>query len=399
MRRRTARLDGRGRPPRHRPPTQVSGRPAAGARLSPTTPGGANGSFNYGLIMDRLGEGRSWTPWLLIRYTQADAGQRPIPASDVYYASPDIWVQSSDPSGNAVPGETNFVYAAIFNLGKAPALPTRVDFYWGNPAIGLGPGQMNLIGTEWTQVQAHTIQVVRCNTPWIPIYENGGHECLIVNCTSPILDPIVQPFQTTLDRHVGQRNITVLQGGAGQIIKFSLGINNFFPLAAHVAVTARTEQVVVAPATLGSMMFREVVSRVATLDGQQTAAAPKATKQYHVARTAVHLRTRVSRPIRVVPTKGARGYLGHLFLEADRISAVRRRRRSHDKTLHDITMEAFEQRRLDLQLSIPANARPGAFIVVHLVQSALGLPMGGYTIVVQVGARRAVGTASIARLR
>jgi len=135
------------RPPLLRQSVRVDDQPV-GASPPPDSPPGSNEQLNYEVIMNRLGTGRSWTPWLLLRFAQTDMGWRPIPAADAFYLSPDIWVQSSDPSGNAVPGEPNFVYAAILNLGKAPALPTRVDFYWGNPAIGLGPGQMHLIGSE-----------------------------------------------------------------------------------------------------------------------------------------------------------------------------------------------------------------------------------------------------------
>lgn len=386
MTRRIARV-ARGAAPRLRPAVRANDRPPAVGRPLPGPPVGTGDGIDYGAVMRRLGISRSWTPWLLIRYAQSDAGQRPIPASDTYYESPDIWVQSSDPSGNAVPGEPNFVYAAILNLGKAPAFPTRVDFYWGNPAIGLGPAQMNLIGREWILVQAHGIQIVRCSTPWIPIYENGGHECLIVNCTSPALDPIATPFQTILDRHVGQRNITVLQGTPGQMIKFHLGVNNFFPLAARIAIEAWTEQVVVAPATFASMTFRDVVNRVAALGGRQSATAHGAAKGFRVARSALRLRTKLSKPIRVVPMKGARAYLGHLLIGTDQAASTKRRGRSRDKPLHQPSMEAFEQRRLDLHLRIPANAPSGTFIVVHLTQNGFGIPMGGYKIVVHVGAR------------
>ena len=79
-----------------------------GTSQSPAAPLDATGSFNYGVIISRLGIGRSWTPWLLIRYTKADAGDRPVPAAAAFYLSPDIWVESSDPNGNAVPGRTQF---------------------------------------------------------------------------------------------------------------------------------------------------------------------------------------------------------------------------------------------------------------------------------------------------
>src|SRR4051812_30508452 len=76
-----------------------------------------------------------WTPWLLIRYNDLDNGVgRPVPDKTVFWASPDIWVESSDPGGSPVVGEANFVHARIFNLGSAQSRPTRVDFYWMAPS-------------------------------------------------------------------------------------------------------------------------------------------------------------------------------------------------------------------------------------------------------------------------
>ena len=137
---------------------------------------------------------RTWTPWLLIRYALTDIGLRPVPASEKTYKSPDIRIESSDPLGNAVAGELNYIHAKIFNLGKADAVPVKVDFYWGDPSLGLGAEHMNLVGTEWVQVRSHTSVDVRCNTPWVPVFVNKGHECLKVNCSNPILDPIMTPF-------------------------------------------------------------------------------------------------------------------------------------------------------------------------------------------------------------
>jgi len=355
----------------------------------------ANKQFNYGVTMDRLALSRSWTPWLLIRYCETDAGQRPIPGSDGY-ASTDIWVESSDPGGNAVPGEPNFVNVRILNLGKAPALPMRVDFYWGNPAIGMGPGQMTLIGTEWIhQFLAHSLKEVRCSTPWIPVYENGGHECLIVNCSSPVLDPIAQPFQTTLDRHVGQRNITVLEGAPGQTVNFTLGVNNIFPVATQVAIKARVEQIAVAPSLLAVTTLRQVVSQAAVLSTVQ-AASPEVVDGFHLSPSSGRLSSLLSKPVRAVPVKGAYAYLGQRLLDADRNVVIghpmknhnkrgtRSGRRDRNQVLHDTEMEAFEQRLLEIRLRVPSDSRSGTFIVVHLAQDGLGLSMGGYTIVVQV---------------
>jgi len=105
--------------------------------------------------------GRTWTPWLLIRYTLTDVGLRPLALGAPYWASPDVYLESSDPLGRGVPGEDNFVHARIFNLGMATSAPTRVDFYWADPSLGLGADTMNHIGTEWVEVDHYTVKNVR----------------------------------------------------------------------------------------------------------------------------------------------------------------------------------------------------------------------------------------------
>ena len=52
---------------------------------------------------------------------------------------------------------------------------------------------------------------------------NNGHECLVAQVYDPVSDPVVAPFNPVQDRHVGQRNITVVQVAASQVVNF-----NFF---------------------------------------------------------------------------------------------------------------------------------------------------------------------------
>jgi hypothetical protein len=109
-----------------------------------------------------------------------------------------------------VAGAENHLLARVFNLGAATAAPTKVDFFWCDPAVGLGPADAHFIGTEYVEVQPMTSLVVRCATPWIPTYLNDGHECAFVECDNHVLDPLLLPFQPWADRHVGQRNLSVL---------------------------------------------------------------------------------------------------------------------------------------------------------------------------------------------
>ncbi len=145
----------------------------------------------------------TWSPWLVIRYNNDDHGFRPLAANEVFWASPDIWVLSGVP-GKAVAGEPNTVVARVVNLGKADGRPTRVDFYWADPSLGLGPAQMNFIGTKWREADAHRATEFVCPTPWVPIMLNGGHECLFANCTSDVLnDKLKHPFRPQLSSTLG----------------------------------------------------------------------------------------------------------------------------------------------------------------------------------------------------
>ena len=62
-----------------------------------------------------------------------------------------------------------------------------------------------------------------------------GHECVIVQCSNWILDPITQPFNPVADRHVAQRNMHVLDASAGKAV-FNLRLTNAFPFAVTAAV-------------------------------------------------------------------------------------------------------------------------------------------------------------------
>ena len=361
----------------------------------------------------------NWSPWLVIRYQRSDMGLRAIPAADPFWLSPDIWVESSDPLGNAVAGQENFVHARILNLGKATAAPTRVDFYWANPSLGLGPDTMVHIGTEWVEVEAHTAHYVRCNRPWVPVLVNNGHECLVVNCTNPILDPIAQPFQPRLDRHVGQRNITVVQSLPGQMVEFSLVVSNLFPLAARTIITARVEYLATSLRDRKKRMNFEAINQIAGYGASDTNTPEMMKKRFKEGTAESRLANLLAEIIQTGPLaqpllvskvaggagfrgtacisskftdysclikqSGAQGFLGQQLLAADKLTApgpcVDLQR---NLILQDTILAAAEQRRLNLQLGVPANARKDEFVVFQIDQRAEGHLVGGYTVILQI---------------
>jgi hypothetical protein len=350
----------------------------------------------------------------LLRYTPTDLGFRPIPANTAFWCSPDIWIESSDPNGNAVAGEPNFVHARVFNLGKADAVPTRVDFYWADPSLGLGPSTMNLIGHEWTEVPAHTAKDVRCSTPWVPVFLNGGHECLMVNSHAPISDPMTAPFQPKLDRHVGQRNVTVL--ASAQKAEMQVIFNNIAPWQAEFMLVMRSAHVQAPPDLLKTLSGPELIGRLATFQaGREPQPLATLHRQYRegspqaqmVARSMGLVRYVVGQhegepAITAVDQKSAgrveaevvertRGpeperpgtAIGDLIKGTEALTAPRWEPQEGDHfVLRGVTMDPFEQARIQLRFAVPDATGEGEFAVFHLQQVALGLLLGGYTVVV-----------------
>jgi hypothetical protein len=372
-----------------------------------------------------------WGPWLLMRGCDTDRGARPTTLP--YYLSPDILVESGDPYGRAIAGRPNFVWARIWNLHRFQASPVKVDFFWANPAVGLGPGFVNPISgnhPEWTVVPALSQRWVRCATPWFPEFLNDGHECLFVNCDDHLLDPILHPSQPIIDRHAGQRNITVIPAPPGHSLRLNLEFSNILPYASHGTLMFRSEHLALrtplgAAAHAGALAARELkepappglefheamaemVAFGLTQEGprpsQRKRQAIRATRPLSIWRppecgdqkppekpervvqidrpgAAVAIRAEIGADVAIRDFRGADAYAGELMLARDgtRFAAPER-----NTVLQRLQMRAFEQRQLMLEITVPAAARPGEFVVCHVTQENDGLLLGGYALVVAV---------------
>jgi len=182
-------------------------------------------------------------PYLLVRAASGDRGARPF--TGVFWESPDIFVAARQDAqtaplfpptgaGLADASAPNTLYAHVWNLGKAPAYRVRIEFYWFNPSLGITRADANLIGAAWVDLanrftvypdwqqqtgpdgNAYVTRgchaIVRCPQTWVPVFENGGHECLVVRAFEPMMDSVSpDQFSAAADRHVGQRNIAVVQ--------------------------------------------------------------------------------------------------------------------------------------------------------------------------------------------
>jgi hypothetical protein len=359
---------------------------------------------------------RHWTPWLLLRYAVNDLGFRPIPSGTAFWVSPDIWVESSDPLGQPVAGQNNFLHARIFNLGMAGAAPVRVDFYWANPALGFGPANMNLIGTEWVEVKSQTSVDVRCSTPWVPVIVNEGHECLVVNCSNHVLDPMLQPFQAVLDRHVGQRNVHVVTAPPGSSFTFVLDINNLFPIQTTAFITAQMRHMTVQDAVWHDRGRRDVLEEIvefgtvdmstgAEIRARSRSDTPGSTVAARVAEVAeARTTTRAETTVfgltdhrgsakvnakwldysaTAVPAQPGKTF-GELITGSGGMAFRQRAEQTKAIQIERAIFQPFEQHRIAAEVVVPSDSRSGEVITCEFVQWQEGFAVGGYTLIMRI---------------
>lgn len=139
--------------------------------------------------------------------------QLEIEDGDPWYLSPNIW--TADTNGNAsmpIAGAPIHLWARVRNKGKTGAQNATVRFYWSNPAVGINRTTATLVGSSFVTLNSGETKEVLCLTPWVPTFVNDGHECILAEAfhASDPLPPGTE-FNVPTDRHVAQRNISVLQ--------------------------------------------------------------------------------------------------------------------------------------------------------------------------------------------
>jgi hypothetical protein len=279
-----------------------------------------------------------YTPFLVVRSFDTDAGVRPAPGVTDFWESPDLWLQSSLGLNQAVAGEPNTVFARVNNYGLQYATGVFVKFWWVNPSLGVTEATAHLIGMETLNIPSGWSKVVQCSTPWVPVVENGGHECLIVEAYIPVFDPLTAPMYPWVDRHVGQRNVNLVTLSAGQYLSMSLQ-------AVNIADFAQALTIEVQP-----VLQKEIPPALADR-----------------ART---LRTEIKPPSAALPVS--------LRLSDER-SAV-----TGGAITHAAQFKPNEIRTIEIGAQVPANAKPGETFVFRVVQRAGDQINGGYSVYIVV---------------
>lgn len=173
-------------------------------------------------------------PYLVVRANGGDRGARPLTVPP-WWESPDIFVAPNldaqtapevptTHAGLAQAGASNTLWAHVWNLGLAPVVNARVEFWFIAPIVGVDTS-WQLVGVTHVDLgdrfsgRAHT--VAKCPTTWVP--PSVGHQCLMVRCFDPLTDPLgPSPFNASADRHVAQRNISVIDASSPAMLQLPL---------------------------------------------------------------------------------------------------------------------------------------------------------------------------------
>lgn len=372
--------------------------PSAGHERDRRCEDGGRGTDVTGAPTGRdRGQRPDWRPepqgtWLLIRYEPTDVGARPVPTGEVFWESPDIRVVGGDAFGNPTGGHPVTLEARVSNRGSIDAAPVRVDFAFVDPALGIVPGAPQLIGTAWTSVLAGQSTVVACPGTWTPPkHPTNLHACLIVTCSAPAVhDTPTAPANPVLDRHVAQRNLTVLEASAGETLSLRLGVANLFGRHAHTGVVAAagwhgadktpTEPLLVP--TLGVLGSARAAARATTVEGarlwtERTALLDVRSRQAPAIETVETVDevalVRSLRCDKQTPAAWAGARAGVLAPHPDFASLG-----------EDLLLAPGQTATAEVEVEVPRDPKQ-PWLALHLAQSQEGQLTGGYTILIRAG--------------
>ena len=131
-----------------------------------------------------------------------------------WYLSPDVWVVKNPGDSiesSPIAGTPCYLMAKVANNGTTNVTNATVKFYWANPAIGVDRNTATFVGQSFVSLTTDQVEDVLCLTPWIPEFLNEGHECILAEAfhgNDPL--PATIDFNVPTDRHVAQRNLSVL---------------------------------------------------------------------------------------------------------------------------------------------------------------------------------------------
>ncbi len=167
--------------------------------------------------------------YLFIRTNPGDDGNEPLLQRFKHWKSPDIAVVQ--PNGKrgaeAVAGQNNQLEVTVHNAGGLDATDAWVDAFVTDPSTGISPATASLVGAGNLSVPTAASRAIAF--PWQPSTADAGHRCLIARVALYFpFDAYVggSKFEVRKDRHVAQRNISVIQMGGQTNVTFAFAMVN-----------------------------------------------------------------------------------------------------------------------------------------------------------------------------
>jgi hypothetical protein len=265
-----------------------------------------------------------------------------------------------------VPGQPSLVFTNISNLGMEDANNVGVQYWWANPSIAISEATATLINdpainpayAQTVSIPAMNVMQFQCPVNWTPIVENGGHECLIVQVNLPVFDPLTDPMQPSLDRHVGQKNEQLVLLKQGQMFHFGLEALNFTGSEAEVFVEMR-------PGLVPRDLARRFAGR--GLWQEEILDAPALPVQIEISRDAVRQFKSTQRLLS--STGNVLDCLGPALVS------------------NSLSLLPGELRNVEITGTLPVTAKPGEVYVVRIYERIGEVIAGGYTLYVTLDAR------------
>jgi len=302
--------------------------------------------------------GPSYTPWLLVRDQVGDTGSRPLAPGTVFWESPDVWTEGSLGINQPVVGEPTQVYAQVSNLGMEDAVGAVIKYWWANPSMAITEATANLIGTATVTIPSLDMLPFASPTPWVPVVQNGGHECLIVEAYLPVFDPLTDPMQPVYDRHVGQKNEQLITLQQGQKLQFHIDAFNFTRSRQEVAVEVTKG---VLPANLQNRFgqlrtAQKFVAAAAEFQPRVNVAEKARRSVEHESKAANRLLSHAVKPVQLGPP----------------IASVTK------------TFAPGEIRPVEVTGALPPHARPGEIYPLRIFERIGDAVVGGYTLYIRM---------------
>jgi len=217
----------------------------------------------------------------------------------------------------------------------------------------------------WADIPSGWSVVVQCPTPWVPIEENGGHECLIAEAYIPVFDPLTSPMDPMDDRHVGQKNeqLVLLAPGAS----FHSRIHAINVLGLSQALTIEVQPL-----------------RLPTIHPLIARRARMFPVQLHPPSAVLPLSFRLS-DAPAVYTGPSTLFAGRLLtLARQEVAGTAAAGGAPVQIAHTVHLEPWESRKIEISGHVPENARVGHTYAFRVVQRVGPMVTGGYTVNVVV---------------